>query len=202
MIVLDDAFARADEAVRSALEPCLNLIEVQFGARAHATLAPDGLDDWLETFRLTQAGEIWASLGDWITEQRPVFGKGVGERFEAASKVTQEASAAARAKADEIAASLDERIGDGDLLCLPTSPCIAPLRGTASDAVEIGYRRRTMALLCAAGLGGLPQLTIPVAAVDGAPVGLSIMARRGRDAGLLDFAASTFAHMSALPPNG
>ncbi|HZX85087.1 MAG TPA: amidase family protein, partial [Reyranella sp.] len=196
MIVLDDAFARADEAVRSALEPGLALIEAQLGPRSHTTLAPDGLDDWLEAFRVTQAGEIWASLGEWITQAHPVFGKGVGERFDAASKVTPEVSAAARIRADAIASELDERIGDGDLLCLPTSPCIAPLRGTASDAVEIDYRRRTMALLCASGLGGLPQLTIPVATVDGAPVGLSIMARRGRDIDLLAFAADVFADMA------
>lgn len=202
MIVLDDALDRADEAVRTALEPGLTLIEGQLGPRAHMVLALEGLDDWLEAFRITQAGEIWASLGEWITQAHPVFGKGVGERFEAASKVSPEASAAARVKADAIATQLDERIGDGDLLCLPTSPGIAPLRGTASDAVEIDYRRRTMALLCASGLGGLPQLTIPVATVDGAPVGLSIMARRGRDIDLLDFAANTFAHMSARPPNG
>jgi len=124
-----------------------------------------------------------------------VFGKGVGERFDAASKVTPEASKAARIRADAIAAQLGKLIGDGDLLCLPTSPCIAPLRGTASDAVEIDYRRRTMALLCIAGLGGLPQLTIPIGTVDGAPVGLSIMARRGKDTDLLDFAANMFAHI-------
>jgi len=195
MIVLDDAFARADEPVRAALEPGLELIEAQLGAPTHMSLAPDGLDDWLETFRLTQAGEIWASLGEWITQARPVFGKGVGERFAAASKVTPEASTAARIRADAIATELDTRIGESDLLCLPTSPCIAPLRGTASDAVEIDYRRRTMALLCIAGLGGLPQLTIPLGTIDGAPVGLSIMARAGRDIELLDFAAKVFAHI-------
>ena len=196
MIVLDDAFARTDEAVRSALKPGLDRIEARLGVPAHMTLAPEGLDDWLETFRITQAGEIWASLGEWITQARPVFGKGVGERFDAASRITPDAAAAARSRADAIADELDARIGEGDLLCLPTSPCIAPLRGTASDAVEIDYRRRTMALLCAAGLGGLPQLTIPVATADGAPVGLSIMAKRGRDTDLLAFAADVFADMA------
>lgn len=200
MIVLDDALNRADEGVRSALEPGLDLIEARLGTRTHAVLAPEGLDEWLEAFRLVQAGEIWASLGGWIEEHRPVFGKGVGERFEAASRVTPQAAAAARIKADAIAASLSERFGERDLLCLPTAPGIAPLRGTASDAVEIDYRRRTMALLCAAGLGGLPQMTIPIGTVNGAPVGLSIMARRGRDIDLLDFGASAFAHIQVGPP--
>jgi amidase len=199
MIVLDDTFARVDDQVASALEPGLKLIEDRLGGRGHMALAPTGLDDWLETFRVAQAGEIWDSLGDWIDVHRPAFGKGVGERFAAASKITQQAAAAARLRADAIAVELEARIGERDLLCLPTSPCIAPLRGTGSDAVEIEYRRRTMALLCAAGLGGLPQLTIPLGAVDCAPIGLSIMARRGNDNDLLDFAADTFAHVITAP---
>jgi len=202
MIVLNDTFARTDAPVGAALEPGLALIEAQLGARIHRTLAPEGLDGWLETFRVTQAGEIWASLGEWITQARPVFGKGVGERFDAASRIEPEVVAGARIRADAIATELDALIGERDLLCLPTSPCIAPLRGTASEAVEIDYRRRTMALLCIAGLGGLPQLTIPVATVDGAPVGLSIMARRGKDIELLDFAANVFAYTPVYPQNG
>ncbi len=69
-------------------------------------------------------------------------------------------------------AELAERIGEDELICLPTTPTLAPLRGTASDEVEIDYRRRTMELLCSAGLGGLPQLTIPVGTVDGSAGGV------------------------------
>ncbi len=110
-----------------------------------------------------------------------------------ASTIAPDAALAARARADEIAAELAERIGEDELICLPTTPTLAPLRGTASDEVEIDYRRRTMELLCTAGLGGLPQLTIPVGTVDGAPVGLSIMARRGKDGALLQLAVDAFA---------
>jgi amidase len=39
-----------------------------------------------------------------------------------------------------------------------------------------------------AGLGGLPQLSMPMGIVHGAPVGLSLIAGRGRDALLLALA--------------
>jgi amidase len=193
MVLADDAFERTDPAIRTAIAPGLDAIERRTGAREHKVLSPEGLDRWLETFRITQAGEIWASLGAWIREHQPSFGKGVGERFAIASTITSDAALAARARADEIAALLAERFSEDDLICLPTTPTLAPLRGTASDAVEIDYRRRTMELLCTAGLGGLPQLTIPVGTVDGAPVGLSIMARRGKDRALLQLAVDAFA---------
>jgi len=42
-----------------------------------------------------------------------------------------------------------------------------------------------MQLSCIAGLGGLPQVTMPVRSRDGYPVGLSFIAGPGRDMRLL-----------------
>jgi Asp-tRNA(Asn)/Glu-tRNA(Gln) amidotransferase A subunit family amidase len=42
----------------------------------------------------------------------------------------------------------------------------------------------------AAGLGGLPQLTLPLGTLDGCPLGLSIVGARGTDSALLALAAS------------
>jgi amidase len=39
-----------------------------------------------------------------------------------------------------------------------------------------------------AGLGGLPQVTVPAGMVQGCPVGLSLVAARGQDALLLEVA--------------
>ncbi|QJP17645.1 amidase [Starkeya sp. ORNL1] len=192
MVLADDAFERTDPAIRAAIAPALDAIERRIGAHERAVLSPEGLDHWLETFRIAQAGEIWASLGAWIGEHRPSFGRGVGERFAIAATIAPDAALAARARADEIAVELAGRFSEDELICLPTTPTLAPPRGTASNEVEIDYRRRTMELLCTAGLGGLPQLTIPVATVDGAPVGLSIMARRGNDKALLQLAKDVF----------
>ena len=46
-----------------------------------------------------------------------------------------------------------------------------------------------MCLLCIAGLGGLPQVSLPLAACNGCPLGLSVVGRRGADLDLLDCTA-------------
>jgi amidase len=69
----------------------------------------------------------------------------------------------------------------------PTSPGPAPLLG-ASQAEQNAVRERTMGVTAIAGLCGLPEVTIPAGQVDGAPVGLSLVAGPGRDRALLALA--------------
>jgi len=94
-------------------------------------------------------------------------------------------------KADRAAtaARLREVVGDDGIICLPTAPGPAPLRTATGDAVE-AFRQRAQRLTCIAGLSGLPQISIPVATVDGAPVGLSLIAPPGRDLDLLALAVA------------
>jgi amidase len=73
-------------------------------------------------------------------------------------------------------------------LCLPTSPRVAPPKNTPTDDIEVDFRHQAMCLLCVSGLGGLPQISLPLAELDGLPLGLSIIARRGADLMLLGFA--------------
>jgi amidase len=75
------------------------------------------------------------------------------------------------------------------VLALPTLPGIAPLLNTPTAALE-DFRGRAMSLLCIAGLARLPQITLPVARVDGCPLGLSLIAARGGDLMLLALARS------------
>ena len=47
------------------------------------------------------------------------------------------------------------------------------------------FRAKALALTSIAGLSGMPQVSIPCAAMEGLPVGLSIIAPRGKDIELL-----------------
>ena len=54
-----------------------------------------------------------------------------------------------------------------------------------------------MRLTCIAGLGGLPQVSIPIGTVDGCPVGLSFIAWPGGDEALLDLAVRLARYLRA-----
>ena len=87
-----------------------------------------------------------------------------------------------------VRARMDELLADGDVLCLPTSPRVAPLKDAPSDDLEVRFRQQAMNLLCIAGLAGLPQVSLPLATLDGLPLGLSLVGRRGADRRLLALA--------------
>ena len=76
---------------------------------------------------------------------------------------------------------------DNAVLVLPTVHTIAPLRNSPPAALD-DFRSRAMSLLCIAGLARLPQISLPLATLDGCPLGLSLVAARGNDTLLLELA--------------
>jgi amidase len=187
VIVADDAFAEADAPVVALLRDALGKMVDVLPAPTHSRLAPDGLDVWREAVRVIQAYEIWQIYGRFVTEKRPRFGPGVAERMQTAASITKDQADAARATHATARAHLHALIAPGTVVALPSAPCIAPLIDTPAKDLE-SYRIRVMRLTCIAGLGGLPQVSIPIGTVDGCPVGLSFIAWAGADEALLDLA--------------
>jgi amidase len=99
--------------------------------------------------------------------------------------------AAATPIREAVSRHMERLLADDAILCLPTAPGIAPRLNTPPAELEL-FRRRAFALLAIAGLAGLPQISLPLAAFDGCPLGLSILGPRGSDQGLLDWAAAHF----------
>jgi amidase len=90
----------------------------------------------------------------------------------------------ARLMKREARARLDYLLPPGTVLCLPTTPFPAPEKGLPLS--ELNTVREHILCLCAhGGLTGVPQLTIPGATVNGAPVGLSIIGGHGTDKSLV-----------------
>ena len=193
LIVADDAFALVEPRVSEALQPAVRQAAEIVGGDSRVTVSPEGLANWFETFRVIQAFEIWANHGDWIGTAKPQLGRGIRERMEWASKVRPEEAERGRRRRAGIQARIDEILGEGDVLCLPTSPRVAPPRNTPTDDIEVRFRHQAMCLLCISGLGGLPQISLPLASLDGLPLGLSIVARRGADTMLLALAGRLMA---------
>ena len=187
LLYASDAFAQTMPGVDDALLPAVQRVSMLLGSVRPVTVSADGLPTWYEVFRVLQFAEIWQTHGPWVREAQPTFGPQIAPRFEAASKVTMGEVAHMTRERARIQAHLDTLLADNAVLVLPTVPGAAPLRGLPL-AETVTIRERSLALLCIAGLGGLPQVSLPMGTIDGCPVGLSLIAARGSDEMLLDLA--------------
>jgi amidase len=189
VIVLDDAMAHASPAVASLIGSALEDVGGALPNLEHGCVARECIDTWREAFRIIQAQETWGTYGDFIERRHPRLGPGIKERMEFAATV-RDADANAARKEQQAARERVRGIAEpGAVLLLPTAPDIAPLKdGAASDLED--FRVRVMRLTCIAGIAGLPQMTIPLGTIAGAPVGISFIGWPGSDEVLLDLAVS------------
>ncbi len=186
--------AIVDAEVREALEPFLKELRQRFGGSVKETSIntvvgerPDaGLDPWLTTFNTLQWAEIWSCLGAWVTAVQPELGPRTRRNFELTRTMDRRQVREAARRREAYFGKLKSFLGPGDLLILPTVPAPAPLKGTLdNNRVQGNYYPRTLSMTAMAGICRLPQVTMPVAEVAGAPVGLSFAAAHGEDAFLL-----------------
>ncbi|MGH9677271.1 MAG: amidase family protein, partial [Candidatus Acidiferrum sp.] len=189
LLVADDLFALADPIVRDNLSPLIAIVAEVIGAEAHVKLGSERLNSWVRQFDVIRAVEVHACLGQWIERERPRFGPGIKERFERTKYFTKDEAESARNDRRESKGYLNELLQSGAVLCLPTTPMLAPPL-ESSESVLTEYRSRTLRFTSIAGVGGLPQITLPLAVGEDFVIGISLIAGPDRDAMLLDLAVA------------
>ncbi|HEV7455349.1 MAG TPA: amidase [Roseococcus sp.] len=194
VLKVEEAWINADLATAAAMAPAMSALERVAGAALTIHLAPEGLPVVAEHFRCMQAQEAWATLGAWITAHTPKFGPGVGERFAAARDMDPLKAAAARAFRRDFKRRMGALLAGGAVLAYPTSPLPAP-KLTATQPEQNTVREITMRVTAIAGLASLCEVSLPAGRVEGAPVGLSLVAAPGRDRALLALATRVSAAM-------
>ena len=191
LLLAEDALGQATTLAQESLGAWIAGLEMRLtkARPVHLAERPGALDKLMLAFRAIQAREIWAVHGDWIGATKPRFGEEIQERFDWVQIITEaEAAEASRLRA-AFTEDLEALLQPGNLLVLPTAPGIAPLANAHPQDLRV-HRNRVLALTCIAGLSGLPQVTLPLAQVDGCPLGLSLLAPRGSDRALLSFATA------------
>ena len=188
-LFLEDAAALADAEFAAPLQRALQALAQHLGVASQTAQAAAGeaLSTWRQAYVTAGAHEGWQTHGRWITEQRPVFGAAIAARWQAASQVSDAAAATARAEVARIRSQVRALLGEDGVAVLPSAASLAPRRD--ADPVQVdAVRLRTMAITCIAGLAGLPQVSLPLSAADGTPLGVSLMGPAGSDLALIRLA--------------
>lgn len=186
-LVAREAFEIADEAVVKVLGESVAKLSVAVGPLAEEVVASDGLAAWADAWRTIQAREVWATHGAWVDAERPDFGPGIRERFEWARSLDEETERRARTVQAEATERLLMLTDGGRVILVPAAPSVAPLLIAGTEELE-QYRTRAMMLTSAAGLAGLPQISIPAGEVEGCPVAIGVIGPRGSDLALIRLA--------------
>lgn len=186
-----DLWALLAPEVSAALAPAVARVQAALAGGdaaqpVHGVL--DSLDAMYWHTRYIQGREAWMTDGPFIQRHAPVLGPGVAERFAWSAGVTDAQVAEATAFRGAFRQHLAALLGTDGVLVMPTLPDVAPLVSADEAGLE-DYRNRAIRLLCAAGLSGFPQLSLPLASRLGAPLGLSLLGPAGSDRSLVRLAA-------------
>ena len=173
--------------VLPAWDGALAKVKAVYGNPAPVTAALDSFEAMYWSFRYIQGREAWMTDGAFIERYAPVLGPGVKERFAWSQQVTDAQVEQAQAFRTRFRTHLAALLGNDGVLVMPTMPDIAPLRSTDETALE-DYRNQAVQMLCMAGLSGFPQISLPLAQRDGAPLGLSLLGPLGSDRSLIALA--------------
>jgi amidase len=204
--LLTDVFAICETEIQQAIAKPVNSLKSLFPGKIReislqeidAEPTERGLKGWYETYCLVQWAEIWSCLGAWVKENNPEFGPRIKRNFDLVKDLDRTTVLKSTQQRERYYRSLRSFLGANDLICIPTAPFPAPIKGSLGVDRTVGdYYPRTLGVTAIAGIGRLPQVSMPVAEVDGAPVGLSLLAAQGKDAFLLSAVRSIFSKIKS-----
>ncbi|MGW9331488.1 amidase [Bosea sp. NPDC055594] len=186
LLLADDLFAQAVPEAERILRNAVQRIVPLLG-QPQSVRAVRDMDALYWAFRWLQGREAWEADGPMIERFAPPLGPGVAERFAFGRSVSDAEVARGETVRRDFRARLAKLLGQDGVLLLPTVPDIAPLVSAGESELD-DFRNRALRLLCLAGLSGFPQISIPVAHRDDAPLGLSVIGPKGSDKSLTAFA--------------
>ena len=184
LIVAVDAFGFADAKVAAALQPMVKRLGALIGASREEIMAPQGLSVWARAQRTLQPVEAFNTFRDWLDKGNPRLAFSVAKALVMGSLVPESERTWANLMRQEARGRMAYLMPAGTILCLPTTPFPAPLKGQPLSVLD-PLRDRITCLCAQGGLAGHPQVSIPGSTVDGLPIGLSIIGARGSDATLV-----------------
>ncbi|MGH1359031.1 MAG: amidase [Burkholderiaceae bacterium] len=194
VMLAEDLWALLSPAVSASLEPArdlvLNAFQAKTGQSATAVSVSMGaLESLTHAFRSIQSTQAWETNGALIEKHRIGVAPGVLARLHAGRDLPDPDRAAAQIFSQRYREYLTNLLGDDGVIVLPTIHDVSPLRTQTDQSVLDEYRSRALEMTAPASLAGLPQLTLPLASHNGAPIGISLLGAAGSDRWLIEMAA-------------
>ncbi|MFT5532273.1 MAG: amidase [Candidatus Paceibacteria bacterium] len=187
VLLASDVLALLSPRVQQVFAEALVRLSPLLGTPQAVESAAPSFDALYWAFRHIQGYQAWQEHGACIEQYDLQLGPGVVDRFRWSSTVTaaqmQEYSVVRATFAAHFAAVL----GSDKVMVLPSMPDVAPLL-TDSEAALENYRNQAIRMLCLSGLSGLPQISLPLMTIDGAPFGFSVIGPAGSDQSLIAYA--------------
>jgi amidase len=192
--LLKEAFELLEPEAASALAGVIDALRGLFGKRLSIISmreidkeSTDGLlETWLATYNKVSRCEIWSSLGAMLEANQVQLGPTIAANFQLAKKTDRSDLSESITRREAYFGRLNFFLSQFSLICIPTAPRPAPIKGSIGvNRDKEDYFVRAMSLTSVAGIGRLPQISMPVADVNGAPIGLSLLAGHRQDAYLL-----------------
>jgi amidase len=187
LLVLGEGFDAADPEVAKATRATAERLAAKLGATIEETRLTGGsspsLSEAMAAFNVLQGAQVWRNFGEWICAKSPSMGEDISSRMERASGYTPDDVTQAEPVAKSLAEAV-RRLEPGEAFVIPATGTVAPSRGAGADERQ-SARVSAGQLTCLATLSGAPAVALPLANVDGAPVGISLVGSPGADASLL-----------------
>lgn len=194
VLVAQDLWSRLSPAVLASLEPArdqvLRAFEKKTGQPARdESVSMGSLDSLTHAFRSIQSTQAWETNGELITKHRIGVSPDVLQRLHAGRDLPDTDRAAAQIFAQRYREYLVNLVGKDGVVVMPTVHDVSPLRTETDPTVLADFRAGALEMTAPASLAGLPQLTLPLAFHQGAPIGISLLGPAGSDRWLIELAA-------------
>jgi amidase len=174
-----DGDVQIARTVRAAASDAFDIADIEiegFNAASGAGLSIIGRESWNAVGHLTETGLV---------------GRDVHERLLASSKITDQDLAAAEDVRTRFTAQIDDLLEQFDAIALPAMSYPVPTLLEAADTAAPA----PITLACRPfNLSGHPAIALPVGEVEGRPVSLQLVGRKGEDEALCALARTIKPH--------
>jgi len=178
-----------DRDVARAFERALRLLARQGAMVIERQVATLRQVQEADIIRVIQGAEAFAWHAGLLERRSEHYDPRIRARIEAGRRIEAAAYVAALGRRAALMAAFDAELANADALVLPTVPTIAPTFVEAREQ-EDAVRTRLLRNVAPFSLLDCCVLSLPIHESGSAPVGLSVVGRRGDDWLLLDLAAA------------